>query len=218
MKTYTEQTQTSACVNTYRKEGSSAAGLFLKRFFDIVMAIVSIIFFALPILVIAVLIKREDKGPALFKQERIGMGGRPFMLYKFRSMVMNAEKNDGPQLCEEEDSRLTKIGSFLRQHHLDEFPQLWNILKGDMSFVGYRPERKFFIDQIIDHDSNYVRLYALRPGIFSMATLYNGYTDTMEKMLRRMNMDLDYLENRSLMLDVKIIWLTTWSIVSGKNF
>lgn len=191
---------------------------FLKRGFDIVFSLLSIIIFSIPIGIICVLIKNEDGGNVIFKQERIGLCGRPFVLYKFRSMKMNAEKNNQPQLCEEDDSRLTKIGAFLRNHHLDEFPQLWNILKGDMSFVGPRPERKYFIDKIMAIDANYQRLYQLRPGIFSMATLYNGYTNTMEKMLRRMYMDIEYLEKRSFILDLKIIWLTTWSIVSGKKF
>ena len=110
------------------------------------------------------------------------------------------------------------MGRFLRDHHLDEFPQLWNIFIGDMSFVGPRPERKFFIDQIMEHDPRYEQLYAVRPGIFSMATLYNGYTDTLEKMLRRLEMDLDYVAHRTFWLDLKIIWLTTVSILSGKKF
>jgi lipopolysaccharide/colanic/teichoic acid biosynthesis glycosyltransferase len=191
---------------------------FLKRCFDIVFSLLAMIIFLIPIGVIYVMIKIEDGGNVIFKQERIGLCGRPFVLYKFRSMKMDAETNNQPQLCEEDDSRLTKIGAFLRNHHLDEFPQLWNILKGDMSFVGPRPERKYFIDKIMAIDANYQRLYQLRPGIFSMATLYNGYTNTMEKMLRRMYMDIDYLEKRSFMLDLKIIWLTTWSIILGRKF
>jgi lipopolysaccharide/colanic/teichoic acid biosynthesis glycosyltransferase len=191
---------------------------FLKRGFDMAFSLLAMIIFSIPIGLIYILIKIEDGGNVIFKQERIGLGGRPFILYKFRSMKMNAEMNQQPQLCEEDDSRLTKIGAFLRNHHLDEFPQLWNILKGDMSFVGPRPERKYFIDKIMAIDANYQRLYQLRPGIFSMATLYNGYTNTMEKMLKRMYMDIDYLEKRSFALDLKIIWLTTWSIVSGKKF
>ena len=140
------------------------------------------------------------------------------MIYKFRSMVADAEGDKSPQLCQQNDRRLTKVGSFLRAHHLDEFPQLFNILKGEMSFVGPRPERKYFVDQIIEQDSRYELLYELRPGVFSMATLYNGYTDTMDKMIRRMEMDLDYLENCSTRLDLKIILLTSCFIVSGKKF
>lgn len=121
-------------------------------------------------------------------------------------------------LCQKHDKRLTRIGRFLREHHLDELPQLWNVLKGDMSFVGPRPERRFFIDRIISINPNYRLLYQLRPGLFSTATLYNGYTDTMEKMLERLRMDLEYLNNRSLWTDIKIIFQTVWAIASGKKF
>ena len=106
----------------------------------------------------------------------------------------------------------------MREHHLDELPQLWNVLKGEMSFVGPRPERKFFVDQIRAINPDYELLYRIRPGLFSPATLYNGYTDTMEKMLERLRMDLEYLRKRSLWLDVKIIFLTVYSILSGKKF
>jgi lipopolysaccharide/colanic/teichoic acid biosynthesis glycosyltransferase len=110
------------------------------------------------------------------------------------------------------------MGKWLRNHHLDELPQLWNVLKGDMTFVGPRPERKYYIDQILEHDPRYVELYKIRPGVTSYATLYNGYTDTMEKMLRRLELDLYYLEHQSLALDMKILFKTFTSIVSGKKF
>ena len=129
-----------------------------------------------------------------------------------------AEQKGHPMLCQEDDSRLTRVGKFIRQHHLDELPQLWNILKGDMSFVGPRPERKYFIDKISAINPNYSLLYQLRPGVFSDATLYNGYTDTMEKMLERLRMDLDYLEHRSFGLDLVIIFKTVFFILSGKKF
>lgn len=190
----------------------------MKRIFDILGSLIAMVVFAIPIAVIYVMIRLEDHGPAIFSQERIGRKGKPFRLYKFRSMIVNAEKNGMPQLFEADDERLTKVGRFLRAHHLDEFPQLWNILKGDMSFVGYRPERQYFIDQIMKHNPRYEELYKIRPGIFSKATLYNGYTDTMEKMLIRLEMDLEYLENVSLGYDLKIIWLTSYSILTGKNF
>ncbi len=149
------------------------------------------------------MVRCEDGGPAIFRQERIGRFGRPFNIYKFRSMTVDAEKN-GPQLCShKKDERLTRIGKFLRKHHLDELPQLWNVLCGDMSFIGPRPERKFYIDQIMERDPRYKNLYQIRPGVTSYATLYNGYTDTMEKMLRRLDMDLYYLEHRSWWFDAK---------------
>jgi len=141
------------------------------------------------------------------------------MLYKFRSMKVNAEGDGKPQLWQgEEDARLTKVGKFIRNHHLDELPQFWNIWKGDMSFVGYRPERQYFIDKIVKENPDYVKLYAMRPGVFSEATLYNGYTDTMEKMLKRLEMDLDYMERQSLWLDIVIIFKTGVSILTGKKF
>ena len=120
--------------------------------------------------------------------------------------------------CRKDDSRLTRVGRFLREHHLDELPQLWNVVRGEMSFVGPRPERRYFVDKISALNPDYRLLYQLRPGLFSLATLYNGYTDTMEKMLERLRMDLDYLSRRSLWLDARIIWLTASSILSGKKF
>ena len=190
----------------------------LKRFFDIVLAVSGMIVFSPLYLVIWLMIKIEDHGPAIFSQERIGYKGKPFTIYKFRSMVPDAEKDNKAVLAKEDDDRLTKVGRFLRRHHLDELPQLWNVLKGEMSFVGPRPERKCFIDKIMEHNPDYRYLYALRPGLFSEATLYNGYTDTMKKMLRRLDMDLEYLRNRTIFMDFKIIFLTAYSIISGKEF
>lgn len=189
----------------------------IKRLMDIAGALLGMVVFSPLYVFVYWAIKREDHGPAVFSQERIGYGGRPFILYKFRSMVTEAEA-DGPALCVKEDDRLTRVGRFLREHHLDELPQLWNVLKGDMSMVGPRPERKYFVDQIMKENPDYRYLYQLRPGLFSKATLYNGYTDTMEKMLERLRMDLEYLDNRSLWMDVKIIFLTVTSILTGKKF
>lgn len=199
------------------EEMSFIAAAF-KRGFDIVVSLVGLIAFSPIFLIVCFLIKREDGGPAIFRQERIGYKGKPFTLYKFRSMYVTSEADGKPELCKKQDKRLTKIGAFLREHHLDELPQLWNVLKGEMSFVGYRPERKFFIDKIMAINPDYELLYQIRPGLFSTATLYNGYTDTMEKMLERLRMDLQYMHERSLWLDLKIIFLTVFSIVSGKKF
>lgn len=191
----------------------------LKRTFDFTLALVSLVLFSPVMLVIAILIRREEPdGDVIYTQERVGYKGRPFKLYKFRSMYMDAEKDNAPQLYQEQDPRLTKIGAFIRAHHLDEFPQLWNVIRGDMSFVGPRPERQYFIDQISAVRPDYERLYALRPGLFSFATLYNGYTDTLEKMIRRLDLDIKYLENYSLWTDIKIIFLTSQSIIFGKKF
>ena len=191
----------------------------IKRTFDFWLALGSLIFFSPVIAIIAILIRREEpEGDVIFRQERIGYKGKPFTLYKFRSMRMDAEGDGTPQLYQDNDSRLTKIGAFIRAHHLDEVPQLWNVVKGEMAFVGPRPERKFFIDQIMQRNPDYARLYALRPGLFSYATLYNGYTDTMDKMLERLRLDLEYLDNYSLWFDIKIIFLTAFSIIFGKKF
>lgn len=212
MKADTAETKSVCC------DGMSVWSLGVKRGFDVAASLIGLIIFSPFFLLIYWLIKREDGGPAIFSQERVGYRGKTFVLYKFRSMAVTAECDGTPQLCQKEDKRLTVIGRFLREHHLDELPQLWNVLKGDMSFVGPRPERRYFVDQIRAINPDYELLYRLRPGLFSMATLYNGYTDTMSKMLIRLKMDLDYLRTRSLFLDIKIIFLTVMSILSGKKF
>ena len=189
----------------------------MKRITDMFLAAICLVIFS-PLILLCYLTIKIGGGPAFYKQERIGKGGRPFYIYKFRSMVIDAEKEGEELLQQENDPRLTKIGRFMRKHHLDELPQLWNVLIGDMSFVGPRPERKYYIDQIMQCDSRYEKLYALRPGVTSFATLYNGYTDTIEKMLRRLELDLYYLENRSFWLDTKLLVLTFLNIISGKKF
>ena len=200
--------------------GKHLMGEMLKRTFDFLVSGVCLVVFSPLFLLCYLAIKLTDGGPVIYKQERIGRFGKPFYIYKYRSMRVDAEA-EGPLLSNangEDDRRTTKVGRFLRAHHLDELPQLWNVFRGDMSFVGYRPERKFYIDQIMEHDSRYAELYQMRPGVTSYATLYNGYTDTMEKMLRRLEMDLYYLANRSWWLDCKILFLTFVSIVFGKKF
>lgn len=201
-------------------DGMTGFGNSTKRLFDILVSAICLVLFSPVFLICFFRIKLDDGGPAIFKQERLGRFGRPFYIYKFRSMRTDAEK-DGPALSPADgkaDPRVTKTGAFLRKHHLDELPQLWNVLTGDMSFVGYRPERKFYIDQIMEHDPRYPFLYQIRPGVTSYATLYNGYTDTMEKMLRRLELDLYYLVHRSWWMDTKILGLTFLNIVIGKKF
>lgn len=204
--------------NKQYKDNMNKAEQILKRSVDFIIATCCLIFFFPLALVCAIAIHLEDGLPVIYRQERIGLHGKPFFIYKFRSMKIDAEK-DGPDLLEiNGDPRLTKVGRFLRAHHLDELPQLWNVFKGDMAFIGPRPERKFYIDQIMEHDPRYEYLYQIRPGVTSYATLYNGYTDTMEKMLRRLNLDLYYLENRSWWFDAKILIKTFINIVFGKKF
>ena len=212
-------------INSYkgnRKEkehfdAMSKSQRFLKRTFDIVFSFMGLLLLS-PLMLLFSIVLLFDDGPIIFKQERIGYKGKPFMIYKFRTMHVNAESDGIPRLEEERNRHLTPFGRFLRAHHLDELPQLWNVLKGDMSFVGPRPERQYFIDQINRETDNYHYVYLMRPGITSYATIYNGYTDTMDKMLKRLEYDLDYLDNRSLFLDLKIIVKTVLSIVSGKKF
>lgn len=190
---------------------------FVKRWIDIIASVAGMILCSPLMIIIYIAIKLDDGGNAIYSQERIGYLGRPFVIYKFRSMIPCAEKGV-PRLCSRNDRRLTRVGTFLRAYHLDELPQLWNVLKGELSLVGPRPERRHFIEIVSRIDLRYERLYRLRPGLFSMATLYNGYTDTIDKMLLRLEMDLEYLENNSIMVDMKIIVHTVTAILSGKRF
>ena len=148
----------------YIDDGMNEIERNVKRIIDFCVALVCLVVFSPLILICYIAVKREDGGPAIFKQERIGRFGRPFYIYKFRSMRTDAEK-DGPALYQHErETRMTKVGKFLREHHLDELPQLWNVVKGDMAFVGPRPERKYYIDQIMERDPRYAYLYQIRPG------------------------------------------------------
>lgn len=203
---------------TETKNRNNRMERFVKRSTDILVSVPCLVLFSPLFVIISLAIKWEDGLPIIYKQERIGLHGKPFNIYKFRSMKADAEK-DGPILLEiEGDTRLTRVGKFIRAHHLDELPQLWNILKGDMSLVGPRPERKYYINQIMEHDPRYTYLYQIRPGATSYATLYNGYTDTMPKMLRRLELDLFYLEHRSWWFDAKILFKTMVNILFGKIF
>jgi lipopolysaccharide/colanic/teichoic acid biosynthesis glycosyltransferase len=191
---------------------------FTKRAFDMVLAACCLVVFSPLFAYCYIIIRREDGGPAIYKQERIGLGGRPFQIYKFRTMHPNTE-TDTPLLADpNDDAHLTHVGKVLRARHLDELPQLWNVLIGDMAFVGPRPERKYFIDMILKEDPRYEYLYQIRPGVTSYATLYNGYTDTMDKMLRRLHYDLYYLQHRSFRFDCKVLWRTFRKIVMGDKF
>lgn len=199
------------------KDGMNIFERAIKRLFDFLAAFIGLIILS-PILIyiyIRLLIQKE--GSPIYKQERIGYKGKPFYILKFRTMRVNSEKSGEALLASKNDERLTKIGRFLRESHLDELPQLVNILKGDMSFVGPRPERKFFIDQIYKENPDYEYIYLMKPGLTSRATIYNGYTDTMEKMLIRLDMDLEYLRTRSLWGDFKLILLTITNIIKGNK-
>ena len=204
--------------NEYIEDGMTTFERTVKRAIDCVLALLLMIIFFPLFLICWIAVKLEDGGPAIYKQERIGRFGRPFKILKFRSMKVDAESAGPALFAGDKDDRLTKVGRFLRAHHLDELPQLWNVFMGDMAFVGPRPERKFYIDQISKVDPRYFYLYQIRPGVTSYATLRNGYTDSMEKMLTRLEYDLYYLKHRSWWFDIRILGMTFLSIVFGKKF
>lgn len=201
--------------NTFR-DGMNGFQRAIKRLFDISCSLVGMLLLSPLFLFIYIRLRLQGDGPVIFKQERIGYGGRPFYILKYRTMYANDDENE-PLLIGKSDARLTPFGRFLREHHLDELPQLWNVLRGDMSFVGPRPERKYFINKIMVKNPNYKYIYLMRPGLTSPASIYNGYTDTMEKMLIRLDMDLEYLQKRGLWLDLKLIIITVYDIACGKK-
>ena len=209
-------TQASIAVSEY-KDAMSGFERFLKRLVDFGAALCGIVILS-PLFLLVFLVIWIAGGSVIYKQERVGYKGKTFTIYKFRTMKKDAEKNGIPRTEEERKEQMTRVGRFLRDHHLDELPQLFNVLNGDMSLVGPRPERQVFIDKIMAVNPNYIHIYKMRPGLTSQATLYNGYTDTMEKMLIRLDMDLEYLTTRSLWGDLVIICKTAFSIISGKKF
>lgn len=193
------------------------AELCIKRAFDIVASALGLILLSPLFALIALQVKLSSRGPVFYSQERIGLYGLPFHIYKFRTMVTDAEADGVPQITHDDDPRITKIGHWLRKYRLDELPQLWNILRGDMSIVGPRPERPFFIEQIMKEAPYYCLLYKVRPGLTSWGPIRVGYTDTTEKMIERLNCDIVYVENMSLLLDLKILFFTTGVIIKGKG-
>lgn len=193
------------------------AELCIKRAFDIVASALGLILLSPLFALIALQVKLSSRGPVFYSQERIGLYGLPFRIYKFRTMIDHAEEAGLPQLTHDNDPRITKVGYWLRKYRLDELPQLWNILRGDMSIVGPRPERPFFIEQIMKEAPYYCLLYKVRPGLTSWGPIRVGYTDTTEKMIERLNCDIVYVENMSLLLDLKILFFTTGVIIRGKG-
>jgi len=190
---------------------------FLKRMGDIVLSIIMMILLSPLILFVTWKIKRDSKGSVFYSQERVGLDEKPFMMYKFRSMVENAENADQPMLSSDDDERVTPFGRFMRKYRVDELPQLWNVLKGDMSLVGPRPERQFFIDQIVEKAPKYKRLLRVKPGVTSWGEVKYGYASSVEEMIERMAFDLQYVNNMSLSNDVKILFYTVGTVLKGEG-
>ena len=188
----------------------------VKRIMDLFISIIAIIILFPVFVILTIFIKSGSKGEIIFKQERIGFKNEPFQIYKFRSMYADSEKN-GPQLSSKYDSRITNIGRFMRKTRLDETPQFFNVIKGDMSLVGPRPERQYFIDKIIDKAPHYKHLSKVKPGITSWGQVKYGYAENVDEMIARLKFDLLYVENMSLSLDVKILFYTVIIMLKGSG-
>jgi len=188
----------------------------LKRFFDILLSAISLFILSPLFIYFAYKIKKDSKGSVFYLQDRIGLYGKTFKIIKFRTMYENSE-NGTPKLSSADDDRITKVGRILRKYRIDELPQFWNILKGEMSIVGPRPERKYYINQIIEEPPYYCLLYKIRPGLTSWGPIKIGYSDTLEKMIERLNYDIIYMESMSLLNDFKILILTLEIIFRGKG-
>jgi lipopolysaccharide/colanic/teichoic acid biosynthesis glycosyltransferase len=190
--------------------------LFCKTLVDYLFSSVFLLLLSPFLLILAVYIRLSGKGPVIYTQDRIGKDGKPFSIYKFRSMVFNAEKGE-PFLSGSEDERVTRMGRFLRKYRIDEIPNFINVLKGEMSIVGPRPERLFFINQIIKSAPWYFELHKVKPGITSWGQVKYGYASSVDEMIERLDYDLFYLKNRSAWFDLKILFLTIGTVFRGKG-
>lgn len=209
-----EKSKTEVVSPEYSAPQVSGGHFFLvaKRIFDLVFAGLAGAILLVPMIVIALLVRLDSPGPALFKQERLGKGGKPFMMIKFRSMIMDAEAH-GPQWAEKDDDRCTRLGRILRSTRMDELPQLWNILKGDMSFVGPRPERAYFYDHFETYIPGFRNRLLVKPGLTGHAQVNGGYDLSAEE---KIVYDMEYIRERSVLMDIKCI-LKTIAVVFSHN-
>lgn len=194
----------------------SQSTLNCKRLSDIIISAITLIIISPIIAILAIAVKIDSRGAAFYKQTRIGYHKKPFDIYKLRSMHVDAE-NSGPALSAEEDPRITRIGRFLRKYRLDELPQFWNVLRGDMSLVGPRPEREYYIRKIMERAPYYTLVHRVRPGITSWGMVKYGYASSIDEMIERLRYDLIYIENISILVDIKIIIYTIHTVFTGKG-
>ncbi|MGC9332312.1 MAG: sugar transferase, partial [Bacteroidales bacterium] len=190
--------------------------LHTKRLMDIVVSFFALILLSPVYLFIAIGVKLSSKGPVIYTHERIGKNQKPFNIYKFRSMYTGAEKH-GPSLSSKDDKRVTKFGRFLRKTRLDELPQFYNVIKGNMSLVGPRPERQYFIDQIVEKAPHYRMLHKVKPGITSWGQVKYGYAENVDQMIERLKYDILYIENISLAVDFKILIYTIITVLKSRG-
>lgn len=195
----------------------SDGGKNIKRAIDIVVSVIALIVLLPVYAIVACIIKRTSPGPIFYLQQRIGLHNKPFNIIKFRSMVQNAEAAGRPQLSSDDDPRITPFGRFMRKYRIDELPQFWNVLKGDMAIVGPRPERKYYIDLITQRVPAYALLHQVRPGITSMGMVKYGYAKNIDEMVERVKYDLMYLDNMSLLNDLKILIYTIKIVFTGRG-